>query len=124
MSDRRSHEVQSFRHALEGIADALRSERHMRFHLAAAALAVALALWLNVALEQWLWLIAAIAAVWTAELLNTAIERAVDLTSPRIHPLAKAAKDAAAGAVLVASLFAAAVGCIVLGPPLWEICFG
>lgn len=109
---------------MEGIAEALRSERHMRFHLAAAVLAVALALSLNLPPAQWLWLIAAIAAVWTAELLNTAIERTVDLASPEIHPLAKTAKDTAAGAVLVASLFAAAVGFIVLGPPLWVMLFG
>ncbi|KIL34614.1 diacylglycerol kinase [Cohnella kolymensis] len=124
MSGGRSHWVHSFRHAIQGIAEALRSERHMRFHMAAAALVVALALALKVPLTQWPWLFAAIAAVWTSELINTAIERTVDLASPQTHPLAKTAKDAAAGAVLVASLFAAAIGCIVLGPPLWKLCFG
>jgi diacylglycerol kinase len=123
VSGRRSHWVDSFRHAVQGIAAALRSERHMRFHLAAAVLAVALGLALKVPPAQWLWLLAAIAAVFISELLNTAIERTVDLASPQLHPLAKTAKDAAAGAVLVAAVFAAAVGFIVLGPPLWKVLF-
>ncbi len=95
----------------------------MRFHLTAAIVVIVLAVWLRVALQEWLWLLAAITGVWVSELFNSAVERTVDLFSPNVHPLAKAAKDTAAGAVLVAALFAATVGVIVLGPPLWEAVF-
>jgi diacylglycerol kinase len=114
----------SFRHAARGIAVTLREERHMRFHLAAAAAAAAAGAWLRIGRADWLWLAAAVAAVWMAELINTAVERTVDLASPEKHPLAKAAKDAAAGCVLVASVFAAVIGLAVLGPPLWRLLAG
>jgi diacylglycerol kinase len=95
----------------------------MRFHLGAALVVIVSAAWLGVDTHDWLWLLAAITGVWVSELLNTAIERAVDLASPEVHPLAKIAKDTAAGAVLVAALFAIVVGAIVFGPPLWKACF-
>ncbi|RKP55223.1 diacylglycerol kinase family protein [Cohnella endophytica] len=120
MSGWRSREIHSFRCAIAGIYAALRGERHMQFHFAAAIAVVAAGFWLQVGREDWLWLSAAIAVVWVAELFNTAIERVVDMASPGMHPLAKAAKDTAAGAVLVTSLFAVIVGVIVLGPPLWD----
>jgi diacylglycerol kinase len=119
----RSRWIQSFRFAFAGIAGAIRREPHMRFHLAAAVVVVVVAAWLRVDTLDWLWLSAAITVVWVSELLNTAIERTVDLVSPEVHPLAKIAKDTAAGAVLVAALFAVVVGAIVLGPPLWKTCF-
>jgi diacylglycerol kinase len=123
VNGRSSHWIQSFRYAFVGIAGALRRDHHMRFHLAAALVVIVLAIWLQVAPQEWLWLLAAITGVLVTELLNTAIERTVDLATPNVHPLAKAAKDTAAGAVLMAALFAAAVGFIVLGPLLWKACF-
>ena len=61
-----------------------------------------------------------IAIVLILEGLNTALEAAVDLASPRIHPLAKSAKDLAAGMVLIAALASIAVGLLILGPPLLD----
>ncbi|TFE31678.1 diacylglycerol kinase family protein [Cohnella luojiensis] len=123
MSGWRSREVRSFRNAVAGIWETFRSERHMRFHLVAAFIVIAIAAWCKLERWEWLWLIAAISSVWVAELFNTAIERTVDRHSLDVHPLAKAAKDTAAGAVLIAALFAVTVGSIVLGPPLWKVCF-
>lgn len=117
--DRRNRtEKESFRNALEGIAYAMKHEPHMRIHLAASVVVLVAAAWLELSPEDWLWLLSAVAAVWVTELLNTAVERAVDLASPGSHELAKIAKDTAAGAVLVASVYAVAVGLLVLGPPL------
>ncbi|WP_276355981.1 diacylglycerol kinase family protein [Cohnella caldifontis] len=124
MNRRRSSWSAAFGHALRGIREAVRSERNMRFHLTAAAAAAVLGIWQRVGPADWLWLGAAAAIVLTAEMINTAVERVVDLASPQDHPLAKAAKDAAAGAVLIAAVFAAAVGLIVLGPPIWRTIFG
>ncbi len=120
MNGRRSRELDSFRHALAGIVGALRSERHLKFHFMAALVIIALSSWLGISRMEWLWISASIAVVWVSELFNTAIERAVDLASPDTHPLAKTAKDTAAGAVLIAALFALSVGALVLGPYLWN----
>lgn len=117
-------ERESFRHAAEGILYAMKNEPHMRMHLGAAVIVLAAAAWVKLPPEEWMWVISAVAAVWVTELLNTAVERAVDLASPGSNELAKIAKDAAAGAVLVASVYAAAIGVIVLGPPVWERLFG
>ena len=62
------------------------------------------------------------ALVLSLEMLNSALEAAVDLASPELHPLAKYAKDAAAGAVLIAALISAVAGLWLLGPPLWGGC--
>ena len=120
----RSREIRSFGYALRGVVLAVKNERHMRFHLAAAIVVVLAACWLRVERSEWLWLSAAIGGVWVAELFNTAIERVVDLASPDVHPLAKAAKDTASGAVLIAAAVAAVIGAIVLGPALWDKLFG
>jgi diacylglycerol kinase len=82
----------------------------------AGVAAVALALWLETGL---LAVLVSSAVVLVAEMVNTAVEAAVDLASPERRPLAAAAKDAAAGAVLIAAGFAVLVGLLALGPALW-----
>ncbi len=96
--------------AWQGIVAAVRSERSMRTHLAAVA-AVLLALAVGRATPLW-WalMLLACALVLVTELLNTAIEELADHLHPARHPAIGRAKDMAAGAVLVASLFAVGVG--------------
>lgn len=113
-----------FGHALSGIVAALKNERNMRIHIAAAVIALFLSWFCGLAAAQFLWVLSAIALVIMAELLNTAVERAVDLISPDRHPLAKVAKDTAAGAVLVASFYALVVGLIIFGRPVLRILLG
>lgn len=113
------HEIASFGYAVQGIREALLTEPHLRFHALATAGAVALGLWLQLPRHDWALLALTIGAVWTAELMNTAVESIVDLVSPEFHPLAGRAKDVAAGAVLLASVAAVVVGLLVFGPPLW-----
>jgi diacylglycerol kinase len=110
----------SLKYAAQGIALAVRKERNMRIHLVAAAVVSLLALWLGLRPVEWAVLLALFGLVIGLELVNTAVERVVDLVSPERKPLAKEAKDAAAGGVLAAAIFAAAVGLILLGPPLWD----
>lgn len=100
----------SFRHALRGIAVSLRQQRNLRIH-ATATIAV-LGLGLAVGLPDWKWIALwlAIGLVWSAELLNTAIEGLCDLIQPAQDERVRRIKDAAAGAVLVAALTAVAVG--------------
>ncbi|MGK6350610.1 diacylglycerol kinase [Parapedobacter sp. DT-150] len=121
MNDRHSN---PFSNALRGILATYRSERHFKVHLLFAFLAVALGVWLDLSVFEWCWVACCVAAVFISELLNTAIEALVDLVSPAYHSLAKKAKDAAAGAVLVAAIFAATVGGMIFFPKLWIYFFG
>ena len=73
---------------------------------------------LRVSLDQWAILLTMIALVFHAEIINTALEAIVDKVSPEFHPLAKVAKDCAAGAVLVTALAAVIVGLLIFGPKL------
>jgi len=110
--------ARSFRNAFAGISHTLRTQRNARIHLGITIAVVALGAWLRIEIEQWVPLILAAGLVWTAEFVNTALEAAVDLASPKEHPLAETAKDVSAGAVLLAAVAAAVVGILVLAPPL------
>lgn len=112
--------VRSFRYAFDGWSYVLRTQRNAWIHAAAAVAVVFLAFWLEVSRLEWSILILAITIVWTAEFANTALEAVVDLVSPQEQPLARVAKDVAAGAVLVSACGAAVVGLLILGPPLWD----
>ena len=87
------------------------------------AVVVGLAIWLDVGARDWAVLVLAMGLVLASEAANTAIEALSDRVAPERHPLIARAKDVAAGGVLLASLAAAGVGLLVLGPPLWERLF-
>ena len=108
--------VASFGHAGRGVWAALRSEVHLRFHAAATVVVIGLGFYCGISHLEWALLALAVAVVWMAELMNTAIEALTDLASPAWHPLAGKAKDVAAGAVLLAALGALVVGALVFGP--------
>ena len=112
--------VGSFRFAIAGVRYVIRTQRNIRIQLGVGLGVVILGLWLGLAPTQWAALALATGFVFVCEIGNTVVEVLVDLTCPDYNPLAEVAKDAAAGAVLVASLTAAAAGLLVLGPPLWE----
>jgi diacylglycerol kinase (ATP) len=105
----------SFSYAWAGFLFAWKNQRNFRLKVYIGVLALALALWLQVSLVPVLLLIALVLGL---ELVNTALEAVVDLVSPNYHPLAKAAKDLAAAAVLVASAIAALIGIILFIPAL------
>ena len=92
---------------------------HAWIHLAATATVLALATALRVNAAGWCWLIVAMAAVWMAEALNTAVEPLADAACPDHHPLVGRAKDVAAGGVLLAAIGAAGIGLLVFGSALW-----
>jgi len=110
---RRISLVESFNYAVEGIIHVLRTHRNMRIHFAAAAIVLVLALWVGVSRLELVVLLLAIAFVLIAEMVNSAIEAAIDVATSSFDPLAKLAKDIAAGAVLIASINAIAVGYLV-----------
>jgi diacylglycerol kinase (ATP) len=100
------------------VGAALRSEVHLRFHAAATFVVIGLGFYYGITRVEWALVALSVAGVWTAELVNTAIEALTDMASPAYHPLAGKAKDVAAGAVLLAALGALAVGVLVFGPHL------
>ena len=104
--------------AIEGIIYAVKTQRHMRYHLFAALAALILSLVLNISRSEFILLCMAIVLVLVTELLNTAIETTVDMISEEYHPLAKNAKDIAAGVVLIASIGALMLGYLILYPAL------
>ena len=105
--------LESFNYAIEGILHTLRTQRNMRIHLLVAVGVLAAAVALDVDRFELIALIIAIGFVLVAEMVNTAIESAVDLATTSFDPMAKLAKDIAAGAVLIASVVAVAVGYLV-----------
>lgn len=105
----------SFAVAGAGLARAWATQPNLRIEVTVGLLALGLAAWLSAPLVP---ILLASAMVLSLELMNTAVEAAVDLASPQRHPLAGTAKDLAAAAVLTASFGAVLVGLVVLGPPL------
>ena len=110
--------VDSFTDAINGILDAIRTERNMRVHFLSAALVLILSAFTDLSRWEAIALLVAIALVIMAELFNTAIEAVVDLASPSYHPLAARAKKVAAGAVLIAAAVSVLIGAIVFIPRL------
>ena len=110
--------LRSFTFAGQGVWHAVRTQRNMRVHLAAAAAAVIAGAVLGISPVQWACIALVIGLVLVAEIFNTVIEAMIDLHTEQFHPLAKIAKDGAAGAVLVASIAAIGVAVAVFVPRL------
>ena len=109
--------LKSFTYAWQGILSTM-EERNFKVHCVVGIAVLIMCAVLSVPVAGVLAVVICIGVVMAAEAMNTAIESLVDLASPGIHPLAKRAKDCAAGAVLVVSIMAVVVGMIVFVPPL------
>ncbi len=110
--------LDSFNFAFEGIIHVLRTQRNMRIHFLVAVVVLVTALATGVSKLELIGLLLSIAFVLIAEMLNTAIEGAVDVSTTSFDPLAKLAKDIAAGAVLIATMNAVAIGYLVFSGQL------
>ncbi len=108
----------SFGFAMRGIAQVFRTERNFQIHVGAMLLVNLAAWWRGCTAFEWAVLWLAMGLVLVAEMLNTALEYAIDLLHPDHHPAAGAVKDIAAGAVLVAATVAVIVAVCILGIPL------
>ena len=104
--------LKSFSFALNGIKISLR-QRNMKIHVACALLVIALGFYFKITTTDWCILLLCIGVVIALEIINTAIEHVVDLVSPNYNEIAGKVKDLAAGAVLVFSIIALAVGVLV-----------
>ncbi|TXK84116.1 diacylglycerol kinase [Paenibacillus sp. N3.4] len=108
----------SFRYAYEGIKYALDTQRNMKFHFCVAFFVLLAALFMRLPKTDILFILLAVTLMIVTELINTAVEKTVDLAMPDRHPLAKIAKDVAAASVLVSAGFAVIVGMVVFYEPL------
>jgi diacylglycerol kinase len=115
--------IAGFDYAFRGLWYALRTQINMRVHLSVAMLAILMGILLHISAVEFAVIFVTIAIVFTAEMFNTAFELSIDLVSPQYHPLAKIAKDVAAGAVLLSAILSIVIGLCVFGPHLWALFF-
>lgn len=111
----------SLRAALTGAAHTLRTQPNARIELAATVLVCVAGWWFGLSAVEWAVLALTFFVVLALEAVNTAIEAVVDLVSPQYHPLAKQAKDAAAGAMIFVVLGSICVALAIFGPRLWAL---
>ena len=107
---RPKNHLDSFKYAVEGVIHAFRTQRHMRFHFLLVVLVLVLGLLCRFDAIKMVLLLFATSAVLVAEMFNTAVETVVDMITQSYHPMAKLAKDIAAGGVLITAVTAALVG--------------
>ena len=113
----------SFGYAFEGIWNTVKSERNMQIHLGFTVCVIIAGLIFRISKIEWLFCLVLFGQVMSLELVNTALEAAVDVATDEWKPLAKKAKDAAAGAVLVSAIMAAVIGLLIFIPRLFDLIY-
>jgi diacylglycerol kinase len=119
MGSKGSHIIKSFKYAISGIRLGFRQERNMRIHFLIGTLTILAGIYYNISPSEWLAITIIIGLVIAFELINTAIETIVDMITQEFHPLAKVAKDTAAGAVLVLAVTSIVIGLIIFLPKIF-----
>jgi diacylglycerol kinase (ATP) len=114
-----ANRIKAFGYALSGFADAIKTQHALWIQCSIAAVIVATGFYFHVSAQDWRWLVIAITMVVAAEIMNTALEFLCDAVHPDYNLLIGRAKDAAAGAVLAASIGAVTIGLITLWPYLF-----
>ena len=116
--------IKSFGYSMDGLKYAYKYEQSMAIHFFMVVFVIVMGFVLNISLIEWLICFMLMGLVMGTELINTSIEAVVDLVSPKIHPLAKIAKDTASAAVFVFSVVAAISGLIIFVPKIIELVGG
>jgi diacylglycerol kinase (ATP) len=114
--------LKAFGYALSGWWFVIRTQRNAWIHMVVSIAVILMSFILHITASNWALILLAIAMVWIAEFLNTALEAVVDLaTNHQHHELARVGKDVGAAAVLIAAVSSVIIGLLILGPPLWAI---
>ncbi|MDR4948631.1 diacylglycerol kinase family protein [Neobacillus cucumis] len=108
--------LNSFSFAVIGILTAIKNERNMRFHFISSIIVLFFSFFFSISKMEWIIVLFLIGGMFALELINSAIERVVDLVTTEYHPLAKQAKDMAAGAVFVYAVLSVIVGLVIFLP--------
>lgn len=117
MSDQKKEPIhKSFGYAFEGIYTCIKKERNMKIHCVMAVFVVIAGIILGISVTEWCICLVLFGLIMALEMVNTAVEAVVDLVTQERKPLAKIAKDTAAGAVLIAAIMSAIIGCIIFVP--------
>ena len=106
----------SFSNAFMGLFYALKTQVNVKIHFCATILVIGCGIYFRISNIEFAIILLCISTVWISEILNTSLEKMVDLCTPNYHPLAKIVKDLAAGAVLISAIFAASIGVILFLP--------
>ena len=113
--------IASFKYAFNGLWYALRTQRNARVHVSIAILAILVGIVLHISAVEFALVFVAITGVFIAEMFNTVFELCIDIAAPDYHPLAKIAKDVAAGAVLLSAMLAVVIGLFVFVPHILHL---
>lgn len=112
--------VNSFKCAIQGIIQAIKTERNVKIHITIMILVIISGIVFKIAKQEWITCIILFGLVISLELINSAIETTVDIAMPEINEKAKNAKDIAAGAVLVSAIASAIIGLTIFIPKIIE----
>jgi undecaprenol kinase/diacylglycerol kinase (ATP) len=115
--------LDSFKYAFRGFKVVLSSERNARIHLVFAVLAILAGILLKISLYQASLVVLAIVLVFFAEIVNSAIEKTLDITTTESNQMVKLVKDMTAAGVLVTAIGAIVIGVLVFGPRIWQLIF-
>ena len=110
--------VKSFYFALRGIWEGVKTERNIRIHSMMTVVVILLGAYVSLNWIEWLFVLIAVTGTIALELVNSALERVVDLVTEEYHPLARQAKDMAAATVLLYAVFSVIVGIVIFLPKL------
>ncbi|WP_144462887.1 diacylglycerol kinase family protein [Siminovitchia fortis] len=113
--------VDSFTYAIQGLWHAVKTEKNFQIHLTAALIVSICGFAFRLSKVEWLFILICIFGMFSLELLNSAIEKTIDLVTEEIRPLAKQAKDMAAGAVLIYAVMTVVIGLIIFIPKIVEL---
>ncbi|MEH7236063.1 diacylglycerol kinase family protein [Bacillus sp. JJ1562] len=113
--------IKSFSYALQGLREAFFSERNLQIHFLFSLIVVICGFFFQITNVEWMVILLLIGGMFSIELMNTAVEKVVDLVTSEFHPLAKKAKDISAGAVLIYAIISVIVGLIIFLPYLTDL---
>ena len=113
--------IRSFGYAGRGIRIVFGTEANMKIHITIAVLVIVCGFGFSISLIEWMLCLLCVGLVFSAEMINTAIENVVDLASPKLHPLAGKAKDIASGAVLICAIISVIIGLLIFVPKVWAL---
>lgn len=113
--------IAGFGFAFSGLWHAISTQINIKVHISIAIIAIALGIFLHISAVEFAIIFLAIAGVLITEMFNTVIELCIDLASPAYHPLAKIAKDVAAGVVLLSAIMSIIIALFIFGPHLWAL---
>ena len=109
----------SFKNAFRGLFSVIKKEQNFRLHSIAAIAVIFLSVYFQIKIWQWCLIILMITAVFILEMLNTIIERLVDMLQPRVHQYVKEIKDIMSAVVLITALASVAIALLIFGPIIW-----